>query len=66
MTKMQTPSGGCTNCGGVVRTRKSQGWVCARCEYDLTHTERITAGPDAGLEPHRAEIIRNWSAAKRP
>lgn len=35
MTKMQAPRGGCQNCGAPVRTRKSNGWVCARCEREL-------------------------------
>lgn len=31
----QRPSGGCTNCGGRVRTRKADGWVCATCQGEL-------------------------------
>lgn len=34
-TKDQTPRGGCTNCGGPVRTRKPQGWVCTDCAMQM-------------------------------
>lgn len=27
----QPPSGGCTNCGGTVRTRKEGEWLCSTC-----------------------------------
>jgi len=39
-TKDQRPSGGCDNCGGPVRTRKSNGWVCAACERGLNREHR--------------------------
>lgn len=31
----QRPTRGCTNCGGPVRTRKPEGWVCTRCAREL-------------------------------
>ena len=34
--KDQRPAGGCVNCGAPVRTRKTNGWVCARCEREMT------------------------------
>lgn len=27
----QPPSGGCECCGGPVRTRKAEGWMCSKC-----------------------------------
>ena len=29
--KTQAPSGGCEACGGPVRTRKAEGWMCSNC-----------------------------------
>ena len=36
----QMPSGGCENCGGTVRTRKRDGWICAKCVALLDKRER--------------------------
>ncbi|MGV9867817.1 hypothetical protein [Rhodococcus koreensis] len=33
-THDQRPAGGCTNCGGPVRTYKPGGWLCADCVAD--------------------------------
>jgi len=35
MVSKQRPSGGCTNCGGAVRTMKPEGWLCAKCAKDI-------------------------------
>jgi ribosomal protein L37AE/L43A len=31
----QTPAGGCTNCGGTVRTRKHGEWLCSACDRKI-------------------------------
>ena len=32
----QPPSGGCENCGGVVRSRKIDGWLCSSCQREAS------------------------------
>jgi len=44
---MQPPSGGCSNCGGPVRTYKTgNGWMCAECvrEQDRRPAKPVIAG----------------------
>lgn len=41
--KDQPPRGGCVNCGGPVRTRKADGWVCAKCERRLNRASTLYA-----------------------
>jgi hypothetical protein len=40
-SRMQRPSGGCSNCGGPVRTHKPvHGWTCANCVRDIESAAR--------------------------
>lgn len=52
--KDQRPAGGCVNCGGPVRTRKTSGWVCAACERALRRGEaRVTESEMRLLDGNR-------------
>ena len=58
--KQQRPTGGCTNCGAPVRTRKANGWVCTDCDRKLDADTAIcpichewNANPDRHARWHR-------------
>ena len=63
---MQRPSGGCSNCGGPVRTYKSgHGWTCAKCvrlqkRWGPPRVVRLDS-----LDPATQDVVRAILTARR-